>query len=72
MQSTFSSTKQEIFMKHKTPLSRMTIDISEDEHKQFKAMAAFMGKSMRELVVEAVRKQIKTHQPKVLQFTETK
>lgn len=59
-------------MKYKAPLSRMTIDISEEEHKQFKAMAAFMGKSMRELVVEAVRKQIKVHQPTLPQFTEKK
>jgi len=43
-------------------LSRITIDISEEEHKQFKAMAAFLGKSMRELLVESIQKQIKANQ----------
>ena len=49
-------------MKPKSNLSRMTIDISQEEHKQFKVMAAFLGKSMRELVVQAVQKQIKENQ----------
>lgn len=49
-------------MKSKSNLSRMTIDLSSQEHKQFKAIAAFLGKSMREMVVEAVQKQIKANQ----------
>lgn len=49
-------------MKEKTILSRMTIDISEEEHKQFKAIAAVLGKSMRELVIDSIQKQIKANQ----------
>jgi ParD-like antitoxin of type II ParDE toxin-antitoxin system len=49
-------------MKPKSTLSRMTIDLSIDEHKQFKAMAAFLGKTMRELVVDSIQKQIKANQ----------
>lgn len=48
-------------MKPKTNLSRMTIDLSVEEHKQFKAMAAFLGKTMRELVVESIQKQIQAN-----------
>lgn len=40
-------------------LSRITIDIPEKDHKQFKALAAFLGKSMRELVVESIQDRLK-------------
>ena len=40
-------------------LSRITIDIPEKDHKQFKAFAAVQGKSMRELVVESIQKHLK-------------
>lgn len=43
-------------------LSRITIDILEKEHKQFKAIAAVLGKSMRELVVDSIQKQIKANE----------
>jgi len=58
-------------MKTKSNLSRMTIDLSVEEHKQFKAMAAFLGKTMRELVVESIHKQIKANQ-KIFSQTENK
>jgi metal-responsive CopG/Arc/MetJ family transcriptional regulator len=40
-------------------LSRITIDIPETDHKKFKALAALKGKSMRELVVEAIKNHLK-------------
>lgn len=39
----------------KQNLSRITIDIPEEDHKKFKAFAAIQGKSMKELVVEAIK-----------------
>lgn len=42
----------------KKSLSRITIDISEEDHKKFKAFAAIKGKSMKELVVEAIKKHL--------------
>jgi|688.fasta_scaffold1599683_2 hypothetical protein len=39
----------------KQTLSRITIDIPEEDHKKFKALAAIKGKTMRELVVEAIK-----------------
>lgn len=42
-------------MEEKRNLSRITIDIPEEDHKKFKALAAIRGKSMRELVVEAIK-----------------
>ncbi|HRN78585.1 MAG TPA: hypothetical protein PLU71_05050 [Candidatus Dependentiae bacterium] len=38
--------------------SRITIDIPEEDHKKFKALAAFLGKSMRELVVESIQQRL--------------
>lgn len=35
--------------------TRMTIDMPTPEHKQLKAMAAFMGVSLKELVLSCVR-----------------
>ncbi len=37
-------------MSTKSNLFRMTIDISKDDHKRLKALAALLDKSMRELV----------------------
>jgi hypothetical protein len=45
-------------MPTKNNLSRMTIDISQDEHKRLKAIAAILGKSMRVVVLEAVQQYI--------------
>ena len=35
--------------------ARMTIDLPLDEHKKLKAMAAFMGISLKDLVLECLR-----------------
>ena len=37
-------------MSTKENLSRMTLDIPEEDHKRLKALAAILGKSMREIV----------------------
>ena len=37
-------------MSTKSHLSRMTLDLPEEDHKRLKALAAILGKSMRELV----------------------
>lgn len=42
----------------KNELSRITIDIPASIHKKFKSFAASEGKSMREVVVELIRKQV--------------
>lgn len=39
-------------MSTKSHLSRMTIDIPEEDHRRLKALAAVLGKSMREIVAE--------------------
>jgi fructose-1,6-bisphosphatase/sedoheptulose 1,7-bisphosphatase-like protein len=39
-------------------LSRITIDIPVESHKKLKTIAAILGKSMRELVVEAIDSKI--------------
>ena len=39
-------------MSTKSHLSRMTIDIPEEDHKRLKALAAVLGKSMREIVAD--------------------
>ncbi|MCX5922339.1 MAG: hypothetical protein NTX86_03355 [Candidatus Dependentiae bacterium] len=41
-------------MKTRSDLSRITIDIPLIDHKRLKATAALLGKSMRELVLEAI------------------
>lgn len=43
----------------KRNLSRITIDIPEEDHKDFKILAAILGKSMRDLVVESIQKQLR-------------
>lgn len=45
-------------MESKKLLSRITIDIPEQDHKRFKALAAAQGKTMRELVVEFIKESI--------------
>jgi predicted DNA-binding protein len=39
-------------MPARSHLSRMTIDIPEEDHKRLKALAAVLGKSMREIVMD--------------------
>ena len=39
-------------MSVKSNLSRMTIDLPNEDHKRLKALAAVLGKSMREIVAE--------------------
>ncbi|MBU6384024.1 MAG: hypothetical protein KGR16_06895 [Verrucomicrobia bacterium] len=39
-------------MTAKSNLSRMTIDIPAEDHKRLKALAAVLGKSVREIIVE--------------------
>lgn len=39
-------------------LSRITIDIPEVDHKKLKAVAAMLGKSMRELVIESIEERL--------------
>ena len=45
-------------MNTKGHLSRMTIDIPEEDHKRLKALAAILGKSMREVVSEWIHKHL--------------
>ncbi len=45
-------------MNQKNDLSRITIDLPKEDHKKFKAMAAVIGKSMKDLVVEFIQKHI--------------
>ena len=42
----------------KNETSRITIDIPKESHKRLKAMAAVLGKSMREIVVESIEKNL--------------
>ncbi len=42
----------------KNDLSRITIDIPKESHKKLKAMAAILGKSMREIVIESIEKNL--------------
>lgn len=41
--------------------TRMTIDMPIHEHKQLKAMAAFMGMSLKDLVLSCVRDHLLSH-----------
>ena len=45
-------------MAAKNNLSRMTIDISEEDHKRLKALAAVLGKSMRKIVIEWIQEHL--------------
>jgi predicted DNA-binding protein len=41
-------------MLKQSDMSRMTIDLPVEDHQKLKAVAAVLGKSMREVVLEAV------------------
>jgi len=45
-------------MNRKEELARITIDIPKDSHKRLKTFAALLGKSMREIVIESIEKQL--------------
>lgn len=45
-------------MSAKSYLSRMTIDIPTEDHKRLKALAAVLGKSMREIILEWIHQQL--------------
>lgn len=49
-------------MSTKTEVSRITIDIPRTAHRKLKAMAAVLGKSMRELVVESIEARLENPQ----------
>jgi hypothetical protein len=43
-----------------TNLSRITIDIPKIHHKKLKALAAILGKSMKEIVIESIEAHIQS------------
>ena len=45
-------------MSTKSNISRMTLDIPEEDHKRLKAMAAILGKSMREIVADWIHEHL--------------
>lgn len=45
-------------MTAKSHMSRMTIDVPEEDHKRLKALAAILGKSMREIIVEWIQEHL--------------
>jgi len=45
-------------MAAKNSLSRMTIDIPEEDHKRLKALAAILGKSMRKIIIEWIHENL--------------
>ncbi len=45
-------------MNTKSDLSRITIDIPKKSHKRLKAMAAILGKSMREIIIESIEERL--------------
>ncbi len=54
----------------KNDVSRITIDIPKESHRRLKSMAALLGKSMREIVIESIEKNLlnpKTPNKKTLQ-----
>ena len=42
-------------MSVKNELSRLTIDIPREEHRKLKSLAALLGKSMREVILESIK-----------------
>ena len=46
-------------MIQKNDLARITVDLPLDLQKKLKAIAALQGKSMREVVIESVEKELK-------------
>lgn len=45
-------------MSAKDHMSRMTIDVPEEDHKRLKALAAVLGKSMREIIIEWIHEHL--------------
>ena len=45
-------------MNAKSDLSRITIDIPKESHRKLKAMAALLGKSMREIIIESIEERL--------------
>ena len=45
-------------MSAKSHISRMTLDIPEEDHKRLKALAAILGKSMREIVANWIHEHL--------------
>lgn len=45
-------------MSAKSHLSRMTIDVPEEDHRRLKALAAVLGKSMREIIIEWIHEHL--------------
>lgn len=45
-------------MSAKSHMSRMTIDVPEEDHKRLKALAAILGKSMREIIIEWIHEHL--------------
>lgn len=43
-------------MRTKNELSRITIEIPKTEHKKLKARAAVLGKSMKEIILDLIKK----------------
>jgi hypothetical protein len=51
-------------MHTRNELSRITIDIPKASHKKLKAIAALLGKSMREVVLESIEEHLQgEHKP---------
>jgi phosphosulfolactate synthase (CoM biosynthesis protein A) len=48
-------------MRTNTEVSRITIDIPKESHRMLKAKAALVGKSMREIVLEAIEDNLCGH-----------
>lgn len=49
-------------MSSKKKLSRITIDIPEEAHKQFKILAAVQGKTMREIILQSIQQSLQATQ----------
>ena len=47
-------------MSTKNELSRITIDIPKIDHKKLKTMAASLGTSMREIILESIKERLAT------------
>ncbi len=45
-------------MSIKKELSRITIDIPKEDHKKLKALAAILGKSIREIVIDSLEQHL--------------
>lgn len=45
-------------MTAKGHMSRMTLDVPEEDHRRLKALAAVLGKSMREIIIEWIHEHL--------------